>query len=229
MTTIAVNLQAVHDRIARAALAAGRSASDIRLIAVSKTFPAEMIAAAHAEDQGAFGENYVQEALAKITRLSHLPLEWHFIGPIQSNKTRAIAEHFHWVHSIDRGKIAVRLNDARPAELPPLKVCIQINVSGEDSKSGAIPGTELALAQAVSALPRLKLCGLMTIPEPTMDAALQRRRFARLRKLMDEIKATGMALDTLSMGMSDDLEAAIAEGATMVRIGTAIFGQRHKT
>jgi pyridoxal phosphate enzyme (YggS family) len=158
-----------------------------------------------------------------------LPLEWHFIGPIQSNKTRAIAEHFHWVHSIDRGKIAVRLNDARPAELPPLKVCIQINVSGEDSKSGAIPGTELALAQAVSALPRLKLCGLMTIPEPTMDAALQRRRFARLRKLMDEIKATGMALDTLSMGMSDDLEAAIAEGATMVRIGTAIFGQRQKT
>jgi pyridoxal phosphate enzyme (YggS family) len=229
MTTIAVNLQAVRDRIARAALAAGRSASDIRLIAVSKTFPAEMIAAAHAEDQGAFGENYVQEALAKITRLSHLPLEWHFIGPIQSNKTRAIAEHFHWVHSIDRGKIAVRLNDARPAELPPLKVCIQINVSGEDSKSGAIPGTELALAQAVSALPRLKLCGLMTIPEPTMDAALQRRRFARLRKLMDEIKATGMALDTLSMGMSDDLEAAIAEGATMVRIGTAIFGQRQKT
>jgi pyridoxal phosphate enzyme (YggS family) len=229
MTTIAVNLQAVRDRIARAALAAVRSASDIRLIAVSKTFPAEMIAAAHAEDQGAFGENYVQEALAKITRLSHLPLEWHFIGPIQSNKTRAIAEHFHWVHSIDRGKIAVRLNDARPAELPPLKVCIQINVSGEDSKSGAIPGTELALAQAVSALPRLKLCGLMTIPEPTMDAALQRRRFARLRKLMDEIKATGMALDTLSMGMSDDLEAAIAEGATMVRIGTAIFGQRQKT
>jgi pyridoxal phosphate enzyme (YggS family) len=229
MTTIAVNLQAVRDRIARAALAAGRSASDIRLIAVSKTFPAEMIAAAHAEDQGAFGENYVQEALAKITRLSHLPLEWHFIGPIQSNKTRAIAEHFHWVHSIDREKIAVRLNDARPAELPPLKVCIQINVSGEDSKSGAIPGTELALAQAVSALPRLKLCGLMTIPEPTMDAALQRRRFARLRKLMDEIKATGMALDTLSMGMSDDLEAAIAEGATMVRIGTAIFGQRQKT
>lgn len=228
MTTIGVNLQAVHERIARAALSAGRSACDIGLIAVSKTFPAEIIAAAHAEGQRAFGENYVQEAVDKIASLSHLSLEWHFIGPVQSNKTRAIAEHFDWVHSIEREKIAVRLNEARPAELPPLEVCIQINVSGENSKSGAAPGSEFALAQAIRALPRLRLRGLMAIPEPTPDAALQRRRFALLRRLKDEITANGIALDTLSMGMSDDLEAAIAEGATMVRVGTAIFGHRQK-
>jgi pyridoxal phosphate enzyme (YggS family) len=229
MTTIAVNLQAVRERIARAAQAAGRPASEIRLIAVSKTFPAELISAAHAHGQRAFGENYVQEAVDKITRLAHLSLEWHFIGPIQSNKTRAIAEHFHWVHSIDREKIAVRLNAARPADLPPLEVCIQINVSGEGSKSGAALGAHLALAQAIIALPRLRLRGLMTIPEPTPDTALQRRRFALLRKLKDDIAATGIALDTLSMGMSDDLESAVAEGATMVRVGTAIFGQRQKS
>jgi PLP dependent protein len=226
MTTIAGNLQAVRERIARAAQAAGRPASAIALIAVSKTFAAEKIVAAHAHGQRAFGENYVQEAVEKITRLAHLPLEWHFIGPIQSNKTRAIAEHFHWVHSIEREKIAVRLNDARPATLPPLDVCIQINVSGEHSKSGVPPGAELALAHAIGALPRLRLRGLMTIPEPTPDAALQRRRFALLRETRDRLAAAGIALDTLSMGMSDDLEAAIAEGATMVRVGTAIFGRR---
>jgi PLP dependent protein len=226
MTTIAGNLQAVRERIARAAQAAGRPASAIALIAVSKTFAAEKIVAAHAHGQRAFGENYVQEAVEKITRLAHLPLEWHFIGPIQSNKTRTIAEHFHWVHSIEREKIAVRLNDARPATLPPLDVCIQINVSGEHSKSGVPPGAELALAHAIGALPRLRLRGLMTIPEPTPDAALQRRRFALLRETRDRLAAAGIALDTLSMGMSDDLEAAIAEGATMVRVGTAIFGRR---
>lgn len=229
MTTIAVNLQAVHERIARAAQAAGRRAADVRLIAVGKTFPAGEIAAAHAQGQLAFGENHVQEAMEKIARLAHLPLEWHFIGPIQSNKTRAIAEHFQWVHGIDREKIAVRLNAARPLALPPLDVCIQINVSGEGSKSGAAPGAELALARAIAALPRLRLRGLMTIPEPTPDTALQRRRFALLRELKDKLAVAGIVLDTLSMGMSDDLEAAIAEGATMVRVGTAIFGQRQKT
>ena len=226
MTTIAGNLQAVRERIARAAQAAGRPASAITLIAVSKTFATEKIVAAHAHGQRAFGENYVQEAVEKIARLAHLPLEWHFIGPIQSNKTRAIAEHFHWVHSIEREKIAIRLNDARPAALPPLDVCIQVNASGEDSKSGVPPGAELALARAITALPRLRLRGLMTIPEPTPDAALQRRRFALLREMRDRLGAAGIALDTLSMGMSDDLEAAIAEGATMVRVGTAIFGKR---
>ncbi|MBX9812302.1 MAG: YggS family pyridoxal phosphate-dependent enzyme [Burkholderiales bacterium] len=226
MTTIAANLQAVRDRIARAARDAGRAASDITLIAVSKTFPAGKIAEACAAGQRAFGENYVQEAVEKITLLSHLPLEWHFIGPIQSNKTRAIAGHFHWVHSMEREKIAVRLNEARPAGLPPLNVCIQVNVSGEGSKSGVAPGEELALARAIIALPRLRLRGLMAIPEPTPDIGLQRRRFALLRGIRDRLAAAGIALDTLSMGMSDDLEAAIAEGATMVRVGTAIFGQR---
>lgn len=229
MTTIAANLQAVHDRIARAAQSAGRPPSAITLIAVSKTWPAATIAEAHACGQRAFGENHVQEALEKITRLVHLPLEWHFIGPIQSNKTRAISGHFQWVHSVEREKIAVRLNDARPEALPPLNVCIQVNVSGEAAKSGVVPGEELALARAIAALPRLKLRGLMAIPEPTPDTGLQRRRFALLRNLKDRLATAGFALDTLSMGMSDDLEAAILEGATMVRVGTAIFGQRQKT
>jgi pyridoxal phosphate enzyme (YggS family) len=228
MTTIAANLQAVRERIGRAAQAAGRPASGITLIAVGKTFPAEKIAEAYAAGQRVFGESYLQEAVEKVTLLSHLPLEWHFIGPIQSNKTRAIAEHFQWVHSIEREKIAARLNEARPAHLPPLDVCIQINVSGEGSKSGVAPGAELALARAVIALPRLRLRGLMAIPEPTTDIQLQRRRFALLREIRDKLAAAGIALDTLSMGMSDDLEAAIAEGATMVRVGTAIFGQRQK-
>ena len=229
MTTIATNLQAVHDRIRHAAWSAGRPASAIALIAVSKTWPVEKIAEAHVCGQNAFGENYVQEALGKIRRLAHLPLEWHFIGPIQSNKTREIAEHFQWVHSVEREKIARRLNDARPAGLPPLNVCIQVNVSGQASKSGVAPGDELVLARAIIALPRLRLRGLMAIPEPTPDAALQRRRFARLRELKDGLVAAGLAPDTLSMGMSDDLEAAILEGATMVRVGTAIFGKRRET
>lgn len=226
MTTIATNLQAVHDRIRRAAHSAGRPPSAIALIAVSKTWSADKIAAAHACGQNAFAENYVQEAIGKIMRLAHLPLEWHFIGPVQSNKTRSIAERFQWVHSVEREKVALRLNDARPAGLPPINVCIQVNVSGQASKSGVAPGDELALARAVTALPRLRLRGLMAIPEPTPDAGLQRRRFARLRELKDGLEAGGFPLDTLSMGMSDDLEAAILEGATMVRVGTAIFGQR---
>lgn len=228
MTTIAANLQAVRDRITRAAHGAGRPPSAIALIAVTKTWPAETIAEAHACGQCGFGENQVQEALEKITRLAHLPLEWHFIGPIQSNKTRPIAEHFQWVHSIERTRIAARLNEARPEALPPLNVCIQVNVSGEGSKSGVAPGEEAALARAIAGLPRLKLRGLMAIPEPTPDTGLQHRRFALLRELKDGLVAAGFALDTLSMGMSDDLEAAILEGATMVRVGTAIFGQRRK-
>ena len=228
MTTIAANLQAVRERIGRAAQAAGRPAAGITLIAVSKTFPAEKIAEAYAAGQRVFGESYLQEAVEKVTRLSHLQIQWHFIGPVQSNKTRPIAEHFQWVHSVEREKIAVRLNEARPAHLPPLDVCIQVNVSGEGSKSGIAPGTELALARAVIALPRLRLRGLMAIPEPTPDIQLRRRRFALLREIRDKLAAAGIALDTLSMGMSDDFEAAIAEGATMVRVGTAIFGQRQK-
>jgi pyridoxal phosphate enzyme (YggS family) len=228
MAIIATNLQAVRERIARAAQASGRCTSDIELIAVSKTFPAKYIAMAYDAGQRSFGESYVQEAVEKVTCLAHLPIEWHFIGPIQSNKTHAIAEHFQWVHSIEREKIAVRLNAARPAGLPPLNVCIQVNVSGEDSKRGVSPGEELALARAMLALPRLRLRGLMAIPEPTADMQLQRRRFALLRQIKDRLAADGIALDTLSMGMSDDLEAAIAEGATMVRVGTAIFGQRKK-
>jgi len=228
MATIASNLQAVRARIARAAHAAGRHAGAIELVAVSKTFPAASVEQAHAAGQRAFGENYAQEALEKITELTYLsPFPtWHFIGPIQSNKTSLIATHFQWVHSVERDKIAQRLNAARPEGLPPLDVCIQVNVSGETAKSGVRPGAEVVLADAIARLPRLRLRGLMAIPEPTFDPALQRRRFALLRELKDQLAARGHALDTLSMGMSDDLEAAIAEGATMVRVGTAIFGRR---
>jgi pyridoxal phosphate enzyme (YggS family) len=228
MATIAANLQAVHARIAQAARASGRAPGDIALVAVSKTFASEHIAQAHAAGQRVFGENYVQEAVEKITQLGQLPIEWHFIGPIQSNKTAVIAAHFQWVHGVEREKVAQRLNAARPAALPPLNVCIQVNVSGEAAKSGVSPGSEEALAAAIARLPRLRLRGLMAIPEPTPDAALQRRRFALLRELKDRLVARGHALDTLSMGMSDDLEAAIAEGATMVRVGTAIFGRRER-
>lgn len=228
MALIAVNLQAVRSRIARAAQAAQRHPGDIALVAVSKTFPAERIAEAHAAGQSAFGENHVQEAVEKITKLAHLPLDWHFIGPIQSNKTGLIARHFGWAHSADRENIARRLNAARPDGMPPLNVCIQVNVSGEAAKSGVAPGEEAKLADAIARLPRLKLRGLMAIPEPTTDVTLQRRRFALLRELKDRLAARGHALDTLSMGMSDDLEAAIMEGATMVRVGTAIFGPRTK-
>jgi pyridoxal phosphate enzyme (YggS family) len=226
MTTIALNLQAVQRRIELAARASGRDPQRVALLAVSKTFPASYIEEAVNAGQRSFGESYVQEAVKKITALARLGIEWHFIGPIQSNKTRLIAEHFQWVHSIEREKIAVRLNDARPQSLPPLDVCIQVNVSGEGSKSGVAPGEERALAHTIAGLPRLRLRGLMAIPEPTTDRSLQRRRFALLRELTDGLAREGHAVDTLSMGMSDDLESAIAEGATIVRVGTAIFGAR---
>jgi hypothetical protein len=227
MTTISANLQAVRERIAAACAQAGRDAASVRLLAVSKTWPAEAVRAAVACGQRAFGESYMQEAVAKIAELADPALEWHFIGPLQSNKTRPAAEHFAWVHSVERLKIAERLSGQRPAGMPPLQVCLQVNVSGEASKSGCAPDEVPALAAAIARLPGLRLRGLMTIPEPTDDTALQRRRFACLRKLFDTLNAGGMKLDTLSMGMSDDLEAAVAEGATIVRIGTAIFGARH--
>jgi uncharacterized pyridoxal phosphate-containing UPF0001 family protein len=296
MTTIAARLQAVRSRIDAAAMTAGRSRVDIRLIAVSKTFPPAAIAEAHAAGQVAFGENYLQEAVGKIAALSALewhvahgqqdgeqrqgdmrpsagvaspqagpllrplewhvahgqqdgeqrqgdvrpsagvaspqagpllrPLEWHFIGPIQSNKTRQIAELFHWVHGVDRLKIAERLSSSRPANLPPLQICIQVNISGEAAKSGVRSDEVFLLAQAVASLKGIRLRGLMVIPEPTPDLSLQRARFRQTRELKDEIVSRGIALDTLSMGMSDDLEAAIAEGATLVRVGRAIFGER---
>jgi PLP dependent protein len=226
MTTIAVRLQAVRSRIDATAMTSGRSPADIRLIAVSKTFPPAAIAEAYAAGQVAFGENYLQEAVGKIATLSDLRLEWHFIGPIQSNKTRQIAEQFHWVHGLDRLKIAERLSSSRPASLPPLEICIQVNVSGEQSKSGVRPDEVLTLAKAISPLTGIRLRGLMAIPEPTPDIRLQRSRYRQIRELKDEILSRGIALDTLSMGMSDDLEAAIAEGATLVRVGRAIFGER---
>ena len=226
MSTIQNNLQAVIARVTAACRASGRSPSAVRLVAVSKTFPEQALRAAAGAGQRDFGENYLQEGMAKMQALADLPLTWHFIGPIQSNKTRPIAEAFQWVHSLDREKIAVRLSEARPAHLPPLRVCIEVNLTGESSKSGVAPEEVPALARRVSALPRLELRGLMTIPEPTPDAQLQRQRFRVLRELKDELARAGIALDTLSMGMSADLEAAIAEGATMVRVGTAIFGER---
>ena len=226
MSTIASNLQVVRGRITAAARAAGRDPRDIALLAVSKTFAAAQVRAAHAAGQRDFGENYVQEALEKISALSDLPLVWHYIGPIQSNKTRAIAEHFDWVHTVAREKIAQRLAEARPAGRAPLDVCLQVNVSAEQSKSGATPAAVRPLAEAVRSLPRLRLRGLMAIPEASADTALQRRRFASLRGLMEQLNAAGFGLDTLSMGMSQDLEAAVMEGATIVRVGTAIFGER---
>lgn len=222
----AARLAAVRQRIAAAAQAAGRSADSVRLLAVSKTWPAAAVHAAALAGQVAFGENYVQEGVAKIAALEELGLEWHFIGPLQANKTRQVANAFHWVHSIDRLRIAERLSAQRDLHLPPLDVCLQVNVSGEDSKSGVAPAAVNALAQAVAQLPQLRLRGLMCIPEPSSDEALLRARFAQLRSLQQDLCAQGLELDTLSMGMSDDLELAIAEGATMVRVGTAIFGQR---
>ncbi|MBK6632371.1 MAG: YggS family pyridoxal phosphate-dependent enzyme [Betaproteobacteria bacterium] len=226
MTTISTNLQAVRARIAAAAKMAGRIPDDIGLLAVSKTFATERVREAAEAGQSAFGENYVQEGLAKIAALEGLGLEWHFIGPLQSNKTRPVAEHFTWVHGIERLKIAQRLSEARGTTQPPLQVCIQVNVSGEASKSGVSPDSTAELARAVATLPNLQLRGLMAIPEPTEDMALARRRFAMLRELRDALNKEGLALDTLSMGMSLDLEAAILEGATIVRVGTAIFGER---
>jgi pyridoxal phosphate enzyme (YggS family) len=227
MTTISTNLQAVKRRIIGACSATGRDPAAVALLAVAKTFPAAAIREAYAAGQRRFGENYVQEALAKQQELADLDLEWHFIGPLQSNKTRPVAEHFAWVHTIERLKIAERLAEQRPAHLPPLNVCVQVNVSGETSKSGCAPDAAPTLCRAVAALPGLKLRGLMAIPEPTEDSALARRRFASLRALRDALNAEGLALDTLSMGMSHDLEDAILEGATLVRVGTAIFGERN--
>jgi hypothetical protein len=199
----------------------------VALLAVSKTWPAAAVREAVAAGQCAFGESYVQEAVAKIAVLHDLAAEWHFIGPLQSNKTRPVAENFAWVHSVERFKVAERLAAQRPPGMPPLNVCLQVNVSGESSKSGCAPESAPELARAVVQLPNLRLRGLMAIPEPTEDLALARRRFAGLRELRDRLVADGLPLDTLSMGMSHDLEAAIMEGATLVRVGTAIFGERN--
>ncbi len=227
MTSIAANLQAVRARIDAACAAAGRDPAGVALLAVSKTWPAGDVAAAAGAGQRAFGESAVQEAVPKIAALADPRLEWHFIGPLQSNKTRPVAEHFAWVHSVDRLKTAERLSAQRPAGLPALNVCLQVNVSGEASKGGCAPHEAGALARTIAVLPRLCLRGLMAIPAPATEPAAQRAAFARLRALRDDIAAdTGLALDTFSMGMSDDLEAAIAEGATIVRVGTAIFGRR---
>ncbi len=223
MSTIAENIAKVGERIREAAQASGRDLDSIGLLAVSKTKPSAAVREAFAAGLRDFGENYLQEALEKQVELSDLPLIWHFIGPIQSNKTKPIAEHFAWVHSVDRLKVAQRLSEQRPVSLPPLNICLQVNVSLESSKSGCAPDELTALALAVSQLPNLCLRGLMAIPEPTDDVAAQRAAFARLRELRDGLP---MPLDTLSMGMSHDLDAAIAEGATWVRIGTALFGAR---
>jgi PLP dependent protein len=228
MTSAAAKLQQVRDRMTRACASVQRPVQGITLLAVSKTFGPEAVREVHSAGQRAFGENYVQEALDKIAALADLrpQLEWHLIGPLQSNKTRVVAEAFDWVHSIDRLKIAQRLSEQRPPGLAPLQVCLQVNISGEPSKSGLAPAEVLPLAQAVAALPRLTLRGLMAIPEPAGDFAAQRVPHRALHELLDRLNAAGLALDTLSMGMSADLEAAIAEGATLVRVGTAIFGSR---
>lgn len=226
MTTIASNLQAVRAAIASSADTHGRTDRDITLLAVSKSFPADSVRAAYHAGQHRFAENYAQEALDKMTALEDLPLEWHFIGPIQSNKTRAIAEHFAWVHSVDRLKVAERLSAQRPEHLPPLQICLQVNISGEASKSGVTPAQAGMLAMQIAPLPRLTLRGLMAVPAPGPGGDAQRPAFAALRVLRDRLNRQGLQLDTLSMGMSHDYPAAIAEGATMVRIGTAIFGNR---
>ena len=227
MSQIAERMQAVRERIARAAADAGRQPEEIRLLAVSKTFPAGHIADAAAAGQVAFGENYVQEAIAKIAALRHLPqIEWHMIGPLQANKTAAAAANFAWVHGVDREKVAARLSSARPAGAPPLSVCVQVNISGEATKSGIAPEGAIGLAGIVAAMPGLRLRGLMGIAEPGQDAAVPRLQFRLLRELRDALRRQGLELDTLSMGMSADLEAAVAEGATLVRVGTAIFGER---
>ena len=228
MATILGNIQQVRARIARACDDARRPVQSVTLLCVSKTFGPEAVREAHAAGERCFGENYVQEGVDKIAALADLrgSIEWHLIGPLQSNKTRIVAEQFDWVHSVDRLKIAQRLAEQRPAQLPPLQVCLQVNISGEASKSGLAPGEVPAVAQAVAALPRVTLRGLMAIPEPGGDLAAQRAPHRALRELAETLRAQGLALDTLSMGMSADLEAAILEGATMVRIGSAIFGAR---
>lgn len=227
MTTISANWQAVKERIAQAEARAHRPVGSVALLAVSKTWPSSSVREAAAAGQREFGENYLQEAQAKMAELADLNLVWHFIGPLQSNKTTAIARLFDWVHGVDRLKIAQRLSAARgEAGLPPLQVCLQVNVSGEASKSGVSPEAVPELAAAVAQLPHVTLRGLMAIPEPDLDEADARERFAQVRMLLETLNQQGLTLDTLSMGMSDDLEAAILEGATLVRIGTAIFGYR---
>ncbi len=231
MSLISDNLQAVTADIRSAAIACGRDPQQLQLLAVSKTFPAEAVIAAAEAGQHCFGENYLQEALEKMQEVSakkpQLDLEWHFIGPIQSNKTKPVAEHFSWVHSVDREKIAQRLSGQRPKDLPALNVCLQVNISGEASKSGVMPDETLSLAQKIATLPGLRLRGLMAVPEATHDEQQQRLAFRQLKELSMQIQAAGIAMDTLSMGMSSDLHAAIAEGSTMLRIGTAIFGNRN--
>jgi PLP dependent protein len=230
MPDIQQNIKSLLNRIASVAARHGRNAKDVTLLAVSKTQPANAIRNAYAAGQRAFGENYLQEAEEKIAQLADLDIDWHFIGPIQSNKTRAIASAFHWVHSVDRLKIATRLSEQRPPDTAPLQICLQVNIDREPSKSGALPEDVAALAQAVSSLPHLRLRGLMAIPEASDDPEKQRNAFFRLRQLLDTLRALSPqleSLDTLSMGMSGDMEAAIAEGATIVRVGTAIFGERN--
>jgi pyridoxal phosphate enzyme (YggS family) len=226
MGNIAENIEKIQFRIVTACRKYGRPESSVRLVAVSKTHPVEQVRLAIQSGQTDFGENYAQEAIAKIESLGRAGLVWHFIGPIQSNKTRLLAESFDWVHTIDSLRIAKRLSDARPEHCSTLNVCLQVNISGEASKSGISPEQLPDLARSVAALPRLHLRGLMVIPAPETDFARQRESFARTRQLLEQLNQTGLALDTLSMGMSDDLEAAIAEGATIVRVGTAIFGSR---
>ncbi len=239
---ISDNLQQVHVRIAVACAKAGRPVNDVTLLAVSKTFGADAVQAAFDVGQRDFGENYIQEAVDKITLLRHLPITWHCIGPIQSNKTRLVAENFDWVHSIDRLKIAERLNDQRPVHLPPLQVCIQVNIDGEATKSGVAPADVAALVAQVALLPRLQLRGLMCIPENTTDLVALNLSFTWARAIFNQIngeklpisskinpEVNFLTLDTLSMGMTADLEAAIACGSTMVRVGTAIFGVRTKS
>ncbi len=225
-SSIAQNLAQVHAQIQAACQAAGRPSGSVQLLAVSKTWGPDAVRAAHAAGQTAFGENYIQEAVDKITALRDLPLVWHCIGPIQSNKTRLVAEHFDWVHSIDRLKIAQRLSEQRPEHLSPLQVCIQVNVDGGETKSGVSPSDLPELALAVAALPRLQLRGLMTIPEPAETEAEMRAVHRQAKALFEQLRAQGLPLDTMSMGMSADLAAAIAEGSTLVRVGTAIFGKR---
>lgn len=228
MATIANNLELVRSRISQACLTVQRPPASVTLLAVSKTFPAENVRDAFNAGQKLFGENYVQEALDKIAALSDIrdQIQWHLIGPLQSNKTRPVAEAFDWVHTVDRLKIAQRLSEQRPEHLPPLQICVQVNTSGEDSKSGCEPSEALALAQAVAQLPRLKLRGIMALPAPSPDPAAQHEALRQVRVHFDNWRQHGLDVDTLSMGMSNDLEAAVQEGATMVRIGTAIFGHR---
>jgi len=225
---IADKLARVHARIASACASAGRPVESVTLLVVSKTFGPDAVRAAFSEGETRFGENYVQEGLEKVLSLGDVRerIEWHLIGPLQSNKTRVVAENFDWVHSVDRLKLAERLSAQRPASLPPLDVCLQVNISGEASKAGLAPRDVVETALAVAALPRLALRGLMAIPEPHPDLARRRIAFRRMRELFDELRKDHPAADTLSLGMSDDFELAIEEGATLVRVGTALFGAR---